>query len=102
MVHIGDEYYFNTSFSNIGTYSYVIWAKDTSGNINHSGLYTFVLPPNWDVTGDGVCNGLDVTWISIYWMSHSTPGWIRADITNDGWVNGLDTVSYTHLTLPTN
>jgi len=86
----GDLWYYNTTFSAIGSYEYMIWADDTSDNIVASGVDGFVLPPNWDIFVDGVCNGLDVTWVSIFWMNSGVPGWIRADITNDGWVNGLD------------
>jgi len=37
MIHAGGGvYYHNTTFSSVGTYSYFIWANDTSGNINMS------------------------------------------------------------------
>jgi len=96
MTGSGDTYYYNSTFSNIGSYSYQVWAEDTSDNVNMSSVDGFVMPPNWDITGDGVCNGIDVTWVSIYWMNSGDPGWIRADITNDGWVNGID-ITYVSL-----
>ena len=96
MTESGDTYYLNTSFSAVGSYSYFVWADDLSGNAVVSGVDGFVLPPNWDITDDGVCNGIDVTWVSIYWMNSGDPGWIRADITNDGWVNGID-ITYVSL-----
>ena len=47
-------YYYNTTYSAVGTYSYHIWAVDTSGNANKSSEYIFtitkieVVPPvNW-------------------------------------------------------
>ena len=60
--------------------------------MNVSGVDGFVMPPNWDINADGLCNGLDVTPISLNWLAGdgSNLGWIRADINNDGWVNGLD------------
>jgi len=92
MIKIGDVFYYNATFSEEGSYSYFIWANDTSDNRNMSGVEGFVLPPNWDITGNGVCNGLDVTPISLNWLAGdgTKHGWIRADINNDGWVNGLD------------
>jgi len=90
MTRIGDVFYYNATFSDVGSYSYFVWANDSSGNVNVSGVGGFVLPPNWDVFVDGVCNGLDVTFISLNWLNSGDAGWIRADINNDGWVNGLD------------
>jgi len=90
MVKQGNNYFCNTTLSEIGTYNYYIWANDSSNNINTSTPDVLTIPPNWDIFVDGVCNGLDVTWVSIYWMNTGDPGWIRADINNDGVVNGLD------------
>jgi hypothetical protein len=86
----GDVFYYNSTFSDVGSYSFVVWAEDVSGNVNSSGVGGFVIAPNWDINGDGVCNGLDVTFISINWLNTGSPGWIGADINNDGAVNGLD------------
>ncbi|HEC76453.1 MAG TPA: hypothetical protein ENI33_04250 [Thermoplasmatales archaeon] len=36
-----NDYYFNTTYSSVGTYSYFIWANDTGGNSNISSTYTF-------------------------------------------------------------
>jgi|GEM_PF-3307222 len=44
-----DTYYYNTTYTEIGTYDYFIWANDTSGNTNVSADYTFEIintPPN--------------------------------------------------------
>jgi len=44
-----DTYYYNTTYTEIGTYDYFIWANDTSGNANVSADYTFEIinqPPD--------------------------------------------------------
>ncbi|MEW6069036.1 MAG: right-handed parallel beta-helix repeat-containing protein [Candidatus Thermoplasmatota archaeon] len=38
-----NNYYHNTTYSVLGTYSYFIWANDTSNNKNTSATYTFVI-----------------------------------------------------------
>jgi len=45
MIKSGDNYYYNTTLSDIGSYSYFIWANDTSDNANTSGVDAFVIPP---------------------------------------------------------
>jgi len=35
--------YYNTSYTMLGSYSYFIWANDTSGNANTSAAYTFTI-----------------------------------------------------------
>ena len=90
MTKIGDTYYYNTTFSDVGSYSYFIWANDTSDNVNTSSVDMFDVPPNWDITMDGICDYMDITKISIEWQSTGSNGWIREDITNDGWVDYLD------------
>ena len=37
------SYYYNSTYSVIGTYHYFIWANDTSSNSNVSGLYEFTI-----------------------------------------------------------
>jgi len=58
--------------------------------VNTSSVDMFDMPPNWDITMDGTCNFMDITMISIKWLSTGSNGWIREDITNDGWVNFMD------------
>jgi len=43
-----NTYYYTTTYTLVGVYSYFIWANDTSGNSNTSGTYTFTIqpPPN--------------------------------------------------------
>ncbi len=42
-VTMSGSYYYNASYSMLGTYSYFIWANDTSGNSAVSGIYTFTI-----------------------------------------------------------
>jgi hypothetical protein len=42
---ISDLYYYNASFSDHGTYSYAIWARDTSDNWNSESSYFTILEP---------------------------------------------------------
>lgn len=39
----GGTYYYNTTYTTIGQYSYYIWANDTSGNSNTSSTSTFTI-----------------------------------------------------------
>jgi len=56
------SYYYNDTYSLVGTYYYFIWANDTSGNVNTSSNYSFVIVDviPWDValnfTGSGGVN----------------------------------------------
>ena len=84
-----DTYYYNTTLSS-GNYSYNISATDNVENSDSSSTYWFLVPPNWDITMDGVCNYMDITRISIEWLNTGSNGWIREDITNDGNVNYMD------------
>jgi len=87
----GGQYYYNTTYTAVGSYSYHIWANDTSDNSNTSSVDTFEVPPNWDINMDGICNIIDVSRCSVEWMnSSSNNGWIREDINNDGNVNIID------------
>jgi hypothetical protein len=83
----GDSYYFKTTFTSVGTYSYFIWAIDTTNVRKTSSMNSYIKPPNWDINMDGVCNIFDVTLLSTKWMQTGAPGWIREDINNDGTVN---------------
>jgi len=87
-----DQYYYNTSFSQYGSYSYYIWAKDTSGNQNSSNSYDFSMPPNWDVDMNGECKVFDLTFISNHYGETGVPGWIREDVDNNGEVKVFDLV----------
>jgi len=68
-----DTYYYNTTLSS-GNYSYNISAKDNAENPDSSSTYWFLVPPNWDITMDGVCNFMEVTKMSLEWQSTGSNG----------------------------
>jgi hypothetical protein len=91
MIALDEEgYYYNTTLTSVGIYSYFIWVVDTTTVSNMSSLNSYTKPVNWDINMDGVCNLLDVSLISSEWLQVGSPGWIREDITNDGTVNIID------------
>ena len=89
-----DNYYLNssTAFSEVGNYSYFIWAIDNDSNDQSSISFIFSMPPNWDVNKDGSCNVLDLTLISNVYGQTNLPGWIREDVDNNGAIKVLDFV----------
>jgi hypothetical protein len=91
MISVGEDgYYYNSTLTDVGSYSYFIWGIDTTNVIKTSGINAYTKAPNWDINMDGICNILDVSQISSYWLHVGTPGWIRADINNNGEVNIVD------------
>jgi len=84
------EYYTNQSFHTYGDYSYRLKATDTSNNNKYSSISTFLLPPNWDINGDGTGSLLDLVLISNYYGTTGNTGWIREDVDNSGKVKLLD------------
>jgi len=89
-----NSYYYNSSavFSTYGNYSYFIWANDTTNNQNTSSIYTFSMPPNWDINNDGDCNVYDLVLVSNYYNETGTSGWIREDVDNNGRIQVIDLV----------
>ncbi len=89
-----DNYYLNSStvFSEIGNYSYLIWAADDDSNDQSSSSFIFSMPPNYDVNMDGVQNVLDLVSVSNNYDLTGSPGWIRQDVDNNGIVQVLDFV----------
>jgi hypothetical protein len=85
-------YYYNVSFFQQGNFSYYIWANDTKNNHAASTPNHFSLAPNWDITNDGICNMLDLTFISTQYGQINTPGWIREDVDNNGQIQVIDLV----------
>jgi hypothetical protein len=83
-------YYFHTTFSTSGNYSYFIWASDTSGNTVVSSSLTYAKPPNWDVNENGGFDLLDVNLVSLHYEGSGVTGWIREDIDNNGFVQLAD------------
>jgi len=91
MIHAGSGiYYYNSSFSTIGDYTYNIWADDTSSNGNSSSNGNFVIYANWDINKDRACNVLDIVAISNIFGSSGGIGWIREDVDNNGNIQVLD------------
>ena len=79
-----DTYYYNTTFTVAGDYTYYIWAIDTSDNIATSTPETFLLPENWDMNDDRVCTISDLRKVALEFGEEGQPGWIREDYNNDG------------------
>lgn len=96
MGNIGSTYYYNTTLAS-GSTEYYINVSDNVGNTKTSPIETIAIPPNWDVYLDANhrCDGFDVTDLSLQWLAGdgTSKGWSRADINNDGYINGWD-VSY--------
>jgi len=84
------EYYYNVTFGDVGSYSYHIWAVDSSGNMNTSSVDSFVVTPNWDINMDHVCNIIDFSKVSAKYDMVGVAGWVREDVNNDGVVNIVD------------
>ena len=87
-----NTYYYNTSFSQHGSYSYYVWAWDTSANGNTSDSNVFSLPPSWDIDSDGQCNVVDPILISNHYTKLGDPGWMREDVDNSGAIKVVDLV----------
>jgi hypothetical protein len=87
-------YYYNstTVFSDMGNYSYSIWAKDTSNNRQTSSIYVFSMSPNWDMDEDGTCTIFDMVLVSNHYSETGSDGWIREDADNNGEIEVLDLV----------
>jgi hypothetical protein len=92
MTNSGDTYYFNTTLSDFGTYSYFIWANDTSDNKDISTIDSFVIPPNWDINIDHDCNIVDLILVANHFDESGGLGWIREDVNNDGDVSIVDLI----------
>ena len=89
-LHSSSTYYFNTTFSTQGNYSYHVWASDTSANTVVSSSVGYAKPPNWDVNENGGFDLLDVNLVSLCYEESGGLGWIRADIDNNGYVQLAD------------
>jgi hypothetical protein len=87
-----NSYYYNTSFSTYGNFSYYIWACDIHNNHVVSLTDHFLIPPNWDINNDGNCSILDLTLGSNKYGQTGSAGWIREDIDNNGKVEVYDFV----------
>jgi hypothetical protein len=76
----------------VGSYSYFIWAIDTSDNRDVSSIDGFEMPPNWDINIDHQCSIVDLVLITAHFDETGPNGWIRDDVNNDGQVSILDLV----------
>jgi hypothetical protein len=92
MLQSGDVFYYNTTLSDVGSYSYFIWANDTSDNRDVSSVDGFEIPPNWDVNIDHQCSIVDLVFVAGHFDESGPNGWIREDVNNDGDVSIVDLV----------
>lgn len=83
-------WFYNTTFTITGNYSFIIHTKDINNHTNSSQTQTFSLTPNWDINNDGCCNLLDFNIISESYGSTGDNGWIREDVDNNGEVSVFD------------
>jgi len=80
-----DTYYYNTTLTDAGDYTYHIWADDTSNNSAESTPeQTFLLPENWEMNDDRFCDISDLRKVSLQFGEIGPDGWIRQDYNNDG------------------
>jgi hypothetical protein len=83
-------YYYNTTLSQPGNYTYFIWANDLSDNFVTSTQFLFSLPPNWDIDNDGECSVFDLVLVSNRYGETGDLGWIHEDIDNNGAIQVAD------------
>ena len=90
----GSSYFLNssTAFTDIGNFSYFIWAADNEKNTDTSSASDFSMPPNWDIDSNGVINVVDLVQVSNHYDEDGTAGWIREDVDNNGVIEVLDLV----------
>jgi hypothetical protein len=90
----GSSFYVNssTAFTDIGNFSYYIWADDDENNTDTSSPSDFSMPPNWDIDKNGVTNVVDLVQVSNHYDESGNSGWIREDVDNNGVVEVLDLV----------
>lgn len=84
------EFSLNLSGLTHGAYSFLISACDTDGNWNSTDSFSFLLPPNWDISVDGFVDIIDLLMISNHYAESGSAGWIREDVDNDGIVSISD------------
>jgi len=63
----GDIYYYNTTLTEAGYYTYYIWAGDTLNNNAMSASETFALPMNEDVGISGRVHFMDIMAIAVHY-----------------------------------
>jgi hypothetical protein len=87
-----DNYYYFTTFPDYDIYNYFIFAYDSYGNSEISKKSFFSVPPNWDISNDGICNSYDNQLFSNRYGETGNPGWIREDVDNNGVIQVIDLV----------
>jgi len=95
MIKNSDTYSYETTLTDAGDYTYHIWADDTAGNENESIPETFILPPNYEINLDyesRVIDFWDIVRDIRYYGGEGPPGWIRADVDNNGIIDFWDLV----------
>jgi hypothetical protein len=90
-----DTWYYNTSdvFITAGNFSYILNASDYTGNSQTSSSVVFLMPANWDIDMNGICNVFDFTLVANIYENTGAAGWSREDVDNNGEISLLDLVS---------
>jgi len=57
---LGGSYYYNSSYVQVGSYDYFIWANDTSDNANISAVYSFTIMVTEGASGTYLVNETDI------------------------------------------
>ena len=86
----GGVYYYNTTYADVGSYSYRIWANDTSDNVNISSTNSFEIPPNYDIYVDGKIDIMDIQLVAGVFGNSYAAGSIREDVDNSGLIDIMD------------
>lgn len=88
-----ETFYLNMSGFTHGSYSYYVYVADECGNQIGSTEDSFIIPPNWDVSMDGVVSVFDLLLISNQFDETGSSGWIREDVDNNGIVQLADIIT---------
>jgi len=90
----GGSYYYNATYTMLGTYHYFIWAKDVSGNSNSSPLHQFEIVENIPPVADFKYSPLHpTTKDTIQFTDLSTDA--DGSVVNWTWTFGDGNISYT-------
>lgn len=84
--------YMNMGFlpTNYTTYYWHVTVDDGVTNVTGPTWMFKCAAKNGDIIQDGVVDSLDTNQIQANYSETGTPGWIRSDINNDGFVNSVD------------
>lgn len=88
----GTRYHLNISVAYSGNHTVRIEAIDSRSFNNSSDDVLITVPPNWDVTEDGICNDEDIEIFSLAYGQTGPEGWLRADVDNNGEIRVYDVV----------